>query len=151
MTSIHLITEIKASKQVVFDLSRDIDIHQKSTGKSNEKAIAGITAGLINCGETVTWRAKHFGFYLTHKSRIVEMEFYDYFLDEMEEGKFKTFKHQHFFEEKNGVTIMKDHLQYETPFGISGKLFDVLFLEKHLTKFLLERNKILKETAEKNG
>ncbi|MEN2400217.1 SRPBCC family protein [Flavobacterium sp. MC2016-06] len=150
MTTIHLTTKIKASKQIVFDTARDIDLHQKSVATSNEKAIAGVTSGLINQGETVTWRGKHFGFYLTHKTRITKMDLYDYFLDEMEEGKFKTFKHQHFFEEENGVIIMKDHMQYETPYGIFGELFDILFLEKHLTNFLLERNKILKETAEKN-
>jgi ligand-binding SRPBCC domain-containing protein len=149
MTTINLITKIKASKQTVFDASRNIDIHQQSASKSNEKAIAGITSGLINLNETVTWRGKHFGFYLTHKSRITAMNFYDYFVDEMEEGKFRTFKHEHFFEEENGFTIMTDKLQYETPFGIFGKLFDFLFLEKHLTHFLLERNKILKEVSEK--
>jgi ligand-binding SRPBCC domain-containing protein len=148
MTTINLSTKIKASKQIVFDKARDIDLHQKSTAASNEKAIAGVRTGLINIDETVTWRGRHFGFYLTHQSRITAMDFYDYFVDEMEKGKFKTFKHQHFFEERNGITIMKDHLQYETPFGFFGKLFDILFLEKHLTKFLLERNKILKETAE---
>ena len=77
------------------------------------------------------------------------MNFYDYFVDEMEEGKFKFFKHEHFFEEQNGITIMKDKMQYETPFGIFGKVFDSLFLKKHLIQFLLERNKILKEVAEK--
>ena len=148
MTTINLTTKIKTSKQIVFDASRNIDIHQQSASPTKEKAIAGVTSGLINLNETVTWRGKHFGFYLTHKSRITAMDFYDYFVDEMEEGKFKTFKHQHFFEEKNGITIMKDHLQYEAPFGIFGKLFDVLFLKTHLTQFLLERNKILKETAE---
>ena len=45
---------------------------------------------------------------------------------------------------------MKDQLQYETPFGILGKLFDVLLLKKHLTNFLLERNKVLKEVSEKS-
>ncbi len=148
MTTITLFTKIKATKQIIFDISRDITIHQKSASKSNEKAIAGITSGLINYNETVTWRGKHFGFYLTHKSRITAMNLYDYFVDEMEEGKFKTFKHQHFFEEKNGVTTMTDQLQYETPFGIFGKLFDCLFLKKHLTTFLLERNKVLKKVSE---
>jgi ligand-binding SRPBCC domain-containing protein len=69
-------------------------------------------------------------------------------VDEMEKGKFKTFRHEHFFEEQNGFTVMKDKLQYETPFGLFGELFDILFLEKHLTKFLLERNKTLKEVSE---
>lgn len=149
MTTIYLETTIKAPKKIVFDASRDIDIHQKSASKTSEKAIAGITSGLINLNETVTWRGKHFGFYLTHKSRITAMNFCNYFVDEMEKGKFKTFKHEHFFEEQNGITIMKDKLQYETPFGIFGELFDILFLEKHLTQFLLERNKTLKEVSEK--
>ncbi|PVX46486.1 hypothetical protein C8C85_2348 [Flavobacterium sp. 103] len=148
MTTINLATKIKASKQIVFDVSRNIDIHQKSASKSKEIAIAGITSGLINYNETVTWRGKHFGFYLTHKSRITTMTFYNYFVDEMEEGKFKSFKHEHYFEEKNGVTIMTDNLQYETPFGIIGKLFDVLFLKRHLTDFLLNRNQILREFSE---
>lgn len=148
MTSINLTTKINATKQTVFDASRNIDIHQKSASPSKEKAIAGITSGLINLNDTVTWRGKHFGFYLTHKSRITAINLYDYFVDEMEEGKFESFKHEHFFEEENGITIMKDKLQYETPFGIFGKLFDVLFLKRHLTSFLLERNKVLKEVSE---
>lgn len=148
MTTINLTTKINAPKQTVFEASRNIDIHQKSASSSNEKAISGITSGLINLNETVTWRGKHFGFYLTHKSRITAMTFYDYFVDEMEEGKFKSFKHEHFFEEENGITIMKDKLQYETPFWIFGKLFNVIFLKKHLTNFLLERNKALKEVSE---
>ncbi|MET3028279.1 SRPBCC family protein [Flavobacterium sp. UW10123] len=149
MTTINLITKINAPKQIVFDTSRNIEIHQQSANPSKEKAIAGVTSGLINLNETVTWRGKHFGFYLTHKSRISAMNLYDYFVDEIEKGKFKLFKHEHFFEEENETTIMKDKLQYETPFGIFGKLFDILFLEKHLTNFLLERNKILKEVVEK--
>ncbi|WPO79613.1 SRPBCC family protein [Flavobacterium sp. KACC 22761] len=148
MTTINLTTKIKASKQIVFDASRNIDLHQQSASPTKEKAIAGVTSGLINLGETVTWRGKHFGFYITHKSRITVMNFYNYFADEMEKGKFKSFKHEHFFEEENGFTIMKDKLQYETTFGIFGELFDILFLEKHLTNFLLERNKVLKEVSE---
>nr|WP_315242425.1 SRPBCC family protein [uncultured Flavobacterium sp.] len=148
MTTIHLLTKINAPLKTVFNVSRNIDIHQQSAAPSKEKAIDGVTSGLINLNETVTWRGKHFGFYLTHKSRITAMNFYDYFVDEMEEGKFKTFKHEHFFEEKNGVTIMTDKLQYETPFGIIGKLFDTLLLKNHLIHFLLERNKTLKKIAE---
>lgn len=150
MATINLTTKIKAPKQIVFTASRNIDIHQQSASPSKEKAITGVTSGLINLNETVTWRGRHFGFYLTHKSRITAMNLYDYFVDEMEKGKFKSFKHEHFFEEENGITIMKDQLQYETPFGILGKLFDVLLLKKHLTNFLLERNKVLKEVSEKS-
>ena len=148
MTTIHLSTKIKSSKQVIFDLSRNIDVHKLSTAKSNETAIDGVTSGLINNGETVTWRGKHFGFYLTHKSIISAMEIPSYFVDEMVEGKFKSFKHEHSFIEENGFIMMIDKIEYQTPYGIFGKLFDVLFLKKHLTNFINERNSVLKELAE---
>jgi ligand-binding SRPBCC domain-containing protein len=149
MTTINIVTKIKAPIQKVFDINRNIDIHQNSALKTNEKAIAGVTSGLIKLNETVTWRGKHFGFYLTHKSRMTAMNFYDYFVDEMEEGSFKTFKHEHFFEEQNGVTTMTDKLCYQTPFWIFGKVFDYLFLKRHLNNFILERNQVLKDLSEK--
>lgn len=126
----------------------NIDVHQNSASQTNEIAIAGVTTGLININETVTWRGKHFGFYLTHKSRITAMNFYVYFVDEMEEGKFKSFKHEHFFTEKYGKTVMIDNLNYETPFGLIGSIFDKILLKKHLTNFIIQRNKVLKNLAE---
>jgi ligand-binding SRPBCC domain-containing protein len=87
--------------EIVFDANRNIDLHQKSTAKSNETAIDGTTSGWIKRNETVTWRGRHFGFYLKHKSRITEMNFPYYFEDIMEKGMFKSFKHQHFFESVN--------------------------------------------------
>lgn len=148
MTTIKIRTKINAPLQVVFDLSRDIDVHQKSASPSKEIAIEGITSGLININETVTWRGKHFGFYLTHKSRITVMTLYDYFVDEMENGKFKSFRHEHVFYQKNGVTVMKDKVHYEVPYGVFGELFDFLFLKSHLITFILERNKVLKALSE---
>ena len=149
MTKFKIKTRINAPLQTVFDIARDIDVHQKSASPTNEIAIAGVTSGLINLNETVTWRGKHFGFYMTHKSKITVMSLYDSFVDEMEEGKFKSFKHQHYFSHRNGVTTMKDKIQYTVPYGIFGKLFDFLFLKRHLIHFVLERNKVLWILSEK--
>lgn len=148
MTTIHFTTKIKAPIQTVFDLSRNIDVHQQSTSKSNEKAIEGVTSGLINLNETVTWKGKHFGFYLKHRSKITEMEIPNYFVDEMVKGHFKSFRHQHRFVSENNLTIMIDLLEYKTPFGIIGGLFDQLVLKNYLTNFIKERNEFLKDLAE---
>lgn len=148
MAFIHLITKISAPLQTVFDLSRNIDVHQLSASQTAEKAIAGKTSGLIGFDETVTWQGRHFGLLLTHQSRITAFEAPYYFVDEMEKGHFKSFRHEHFFEQQHGLTIMTDKLFYETPFGIFGKLFDGLVLKKHLTKFLLNRNEILQKLSE---
>ena len=149
MTTINLITKINAPIQNVFDLNRNIDIHKLSISKSNETAIDGITSGLIDLNQTVTWKGKHFGFYQTHKSLISAMEAPNYFMDEMTEGRFKSFRHLHTFTEENEIVIMKDKIQYETPFGIFGKLFDKLILKKYLTTLIAERNEFVKNLAEK--
>ncbi|OYU79529.1 MAG: cell division protein [Flavobacterium sp. BFFFF1] len=148
MTTIKLDTIINAPMALVFDISRDLDIHLKSTQQTQEKIIAGKSSGLIALNETVTWKAKHFGFWLTHQSRITEMQFPLYFVDEMEKGNFKSFRHEHAFTEKNGLVIMSDRLQYETPYGIFGKLFDRLLLKKYLTNFISRRNVLLKQLSE---
>jgi hypothetical protein len=61
MPKIELFTEINAPIEKVLDLARSIDLHMESTKKTGEMAIAGKTSGLIGFGETVTWRALHFG------------------------------------------------------------------------------------------
>jgi ligand-binding SRPBCC domain-containing protein len=97
MTQIKITTTINAPIEIVFDNCRNIDIHQYSASKTKEKAIAGITSGLINKNETVTWKGKHFGIYLKHQSIISEMDFPNYFVDEQLKGPFKSFKHEHIF------------------------------------------------------
>ena len=149
MTTIKITTNYYAPIERVFNTNRDIDIHQQTASKTKEIAIAGITSGLINKNETVTWKGKHFGVFITHQSLISEMIFPTYFVDEQLKGHFKSFKHQHFFEQKENYVEVKDLLEYETPFGIFGKLFDKLFLKKHLTNFITYRNAILKDLAEK--
>jgi ligand-binding SRPBCC domain-containing protein len=149
MTTIALTTSIQAPIHRVFDQARNIDTHQLSASKTNEMAIAGITCGVISKGETITWKGKHFGFLLQHQSIITEMQEPNYFVDEQLKGHFTSFRHEHHFEEKNGNTVMKDILQYETPYGLFGRLFNKLLLKRHLTNFLTERNKVLKRVSEK--
>ena len=148
MPKIRIETKIKSNKNIVFDLSRSIDLHKISTKQTNEEAIAGVTSGLINLNESVTWRAKHFGIYQKLTSKITEFKKPDYFVDEMEKGIFKKFKHEHIFKEKNGETLMIDIFDYVSPLGILGKIADQLFLKNYMRKLLEKRNNTIKEFAE---
>ncbi|MGJ8666997.1 MAG: SRPBCC family protein [Patiriisocius sp.] len=148
MPKIELQTEIKADRKVVFDLSRSIDLHKISTEQTNEEAIAGKTSGLIGIDESVTWRAKHFGIYQKLTSKITEFDRPNFFVDEMVKGAFKEFKHEHHFAELNNGTLMTDIFDYNSPFGILGKIADKLFLKKYMTELLTERNRVVKEFAE---
>ena len=151
MPTIELFTQINAPIEIVFDLSRSIDLHIESTKQTGERAIAGRTSGLIGLGETVTWRAKHFGIWQNLTSKITEYKYPDYFVDEMVSGTFKSFRHEHHFSTIDGQTLMKDLFVFESPFGLFGKFFNWLVLKKYMTGLLVERNRVIKEAAETNS
>ncbi|WP_449437402.1 SRPBCC family protein [Pedobacter steynii] len=148
MPIIRIETFINTDQAKVFDLARNIDLHQVSTAHTNERAIAGKTSGLIELNESVTWEAKHFGIVQRLSSKITEMKSPDYFVDEMVFGAFKSFRHEHIFETQGTGTLMTDVFNYVSPLGVLGKLANVLFLNKYITDLLVHRNKILKEHAE---
>jgi len=148
LTKIELITEINAPIELCFDLSLNVELHQQSTSKTKEFVLEGRKKGIFEEGEVVTWRAKHFGIWQNLTGKIVKVESPNYFIDEMLKGAFKSLKHLHTFEYKDGVTIMKDVLEYETPYGIFGKMFDKLILTNYMKNFLKERNSFLKKAAE---
>lgn len=148
MPIIEIETKIKAPIEVCFDLASSIDLHMLSTDGTNEKAIDGIKTGCVKQGDFVTWEATHFGIrqQLTSIIPIVNRPFH--FKDEQKKGAFKYFKHDHYFETKEEFTIMKDRFEYESPYGVFGKLFNALVLTNYLTRFLIKRNNVIKEFAE---
>lgn len=139
---------IYAPRDICFDVARDIDIHTESTSQTNERAIGGVTSGLIGLNETVTWEAVHFGVKQNLTVRITEFDFPNRFVDEMEKGAFKRFYHVHEFIEKQTGTLMVDTFDYTSPFGIIGRLADRLFLEQYMKEFLIKRNRYIKKIAE---
>lgn len=148
MTEILLTTTIQAPIQTCFDLARSIDVHLQSTGRTQEKVVAGRQNGLCELNDEITWEAVHFGIRQRLSSRITRMEKPVFFEDTMLEGAFKSLRHEHYFEEKNGSTEMRDVFRYEVPYGIFGKFFNWLILKKYLTSFISERNAIIKKMAE---
>lgn len=148
MPVIKLQTEIQANIDLVFDLSRSIDLHKISTRHTNEEAIAGVTFGLIGLNESVTWRAKHFGIYQKLTSKITKFEKPNHFVDEMQKGIFKRFRHEHIFEKIQDKTLIIDVFDYESPLGFLGRIADKLFLKNYMKSLLEKRNQTIKEFAE---
>jgi ligand-binding SRPBCC domain-containing protein len=139
---------IYAPREICFDVARDIDIHTKSTSQTAERAIAGVTTGLIELNETVTWEAIHFGIKQKLTVQITEFDFPTRFVDEMVKGAFKRFYHVHEFIEKENGTLMIDTFDYASPFGLFGRIADRLFLEQYMKEFLVKRNRYIKKIAE---
>jgi ligand-binding SRPBCC domain-containing protein len=148
MPIIELATHIDAPIAKCFNLARSIDIHVDSMQQSGESVVAGRTRGLIELGETVTWRAKHFGVWQTLTSKVTEMEYPNYFTDEMVQGAFKNFRHEHYFYPINNQTLMKDIFMFDAPLGFLGIIANFLFLERYMRNLLQQRNEVIKQVAE---
>ena len=148
MPEIRLETFIAAPVERCFDLSRSIDLHKVSLEHTGEKAIDGKTSGLIEKGEFVTWEARHFGVKQKLSVKITELKPPGYFCDEMTKGAFKIMRHEHFFECRDGGTLMIDKFYYEVPFWIFGAGFDYFVLKNYMRRLLESRNKTIKQFAE---
>jgi len=148
MPTIRLETLINADIQTCFDLSRSVDLHLESTKHTGETVIAGRTSGLIEFGETVTWRARHFGIRQTLTSKITVMQPPFLFVDEMLRGAFKSFRHEHHFNQLKGATLMTDIFIFEAPLGLLGAIANRLFLTSYMRDLLIKRNGMIKAHAE---
>jgi ligand-binding SRPBCC domain-containing protein len=148
MPRIEIATSIHALRELCFDLARDIDLHTRSTPGTYEKAVAGVTTGLIGLGEQVTWEATHLGIRQRLTSRITAFDFPRHFRDSQVLGAFRWFDHDHLFETSGDVTIMRDVFEYQAPFGLLGTCADLMFLRRYLTTFLTKRSLVIKAVAE---
>ena len=148
MSIVRVETLIKASAEVCFDLARDIDVHVRTTTGSGEKAVAGVTSGMMELGDFVTFEAVHFGVRQRLTSQIVEFDRPRMFADQMVKGAFKRMRHEHIFEPVEAGTRMIDVLDFRSPLGPVGAVVDSLVLARYMERFLKERGQKLKLVAE---
>ena len=150
MPRLVLETRIKAPRATCFDAARDIGLHCQTCASTRERAVGGVTRGLIHLGESVTFEAVHLGVRQRLSSRIVAFDSPNFFVDEMQRGAFKSLRHTHeFFDDGTGATRMRDTLQWISPLGFLGNIANALFLKNHLRRFLRSRNAALKKHLEK--
>jgi ligand-binding SRPBCC domain-containing protein len=149
LVTITIQTRIDAALQDCFDAARDLDLHMRSVAHTGEVAVAGRTSGLIELGESVTWRARHFGVTQHFTSKITAFDAPRYFQDSMQRGAFKSFVHDHYFTERDdGGVVMKDVLAFSAPLGVLGRIAEKLVLRRYLERLLIGRAAVIKESAE---
>lgn len=147
MPVIRIQTAIRAPVASCFDLSRSIDLHLESMISSKERAVAGVTSGLIAGGEEVTWEARHLGRRWRMTSRITEFDPPTRFVDEMVEGPFAAFRHEHGFEPADAGTRMTDVVRFRMGRGVAGRVADPLAW-LYLRRLMVMRNTTIKRRAE---
>jgi ligand-binding SRPBCC domain-containing protein len=137
------VTRTTVDRAVLFDLSRSIDAHAASLARSRERAVAGVTTGLISLDQHVTWRAWHLGLPIRMTSRITDMSAPDLFVVEQVRGPFRSFRHAYEFEEDGGQTVMTERVEFAAPFGVLGRAVERLVLARYMSGLVRIRNEYL--------
>ncbi len=112
-------------------------------------AIGGVTTGLVELGQQVTWRAKHFGFWhnLTSKATIVQPPYH--YQVTMIDGIFRSMQADHRFRSlPTDATELRDIFAIEAPLPILGPIAELLFLRRYMVALNRERNAVIKRVAE---
>lgn len=148
MAIIRVEIDIAAAPTVCFDLARSVDAHIASTRATGERAVGGVTTGLLNLGDEVTWRARHFGVTQELTSRITAFDRPNHFRDVMVRGALRRLVHDHHFSARDDGTRMVDVFDFNAPLGPLGLLAERLFLTAYLSRFLETRAQALKRLAE---
>jgi ligand-binding SRPBCC domain-containing protein len=141
-------TLIAAPIERCFDAARDLDLHARTLAHTNEVAVGGRTTGLIELGESVTWRGRHFGVVQHFTSRITAYDRPRYFQDSMQKGAFRSFVHDHWFAADDGRTRMTDVVVFCAPLGVLGRVAEVVVLRRYMTRLLTKRAAVIKEVLE---
>jgi hypothetical protein len=153
MIRLEEITIINAPIERCFDLARSVEVHLVANIHSGEQALAigGITSGLPELSQRVTWRAKHFGVWQNLTSEYTAMQSPTYFQATMVQGIFRSMQADHYFRTlPSDATEMKDLFRVAAPLPVLGPLAEILFLRRYMLALLRERNTVIKQIAESN-
>ncbi|MAR70494.1 MAG: TIGR01777 family protein [Nitrospina sp.] len=97
----------------------------------------------IQNGTKFTYRLSLHGIPVTWKSKISDWKPVSKFSDIQIKGPYSHWYHTHKFEEKNGGTLIKDHVVYKVPFGLLGDLIVGKWIKKDLETIFSYRTKTI--------
>jgi uncharacterized protein len=97
----------------------------------------------IEDGTIFSYRLSIHGIPFKWKSKITDWNPASKFSDIQLKGPYSYWHHTHSFEEKNGGTLIKDHVLYKVPFGFLGDLVVGNFIKKDLETVFSYRTKTI--------
>ena len=136
---------VQAPIERCFLLSTSIELVQQILGLH---PVSGKTTGLIQYGDRIVWRGWKFGLPAYHETLISRCEPYGFFQDTMGKGLFKSFQHDHQFDDIDGHTLMIDIVRFSLPLGLPGRWVGKTIVVPHVLDLLLRRFQLLKRIAE---
>ena len=136
---------VQAPIERCFLLSTSIELVQEILGL---RPVEGKTSGLIVDGDQLVWRGWKFGVPAMHETLITGYDRPHFFQDTMGRGRFKSFQHDHRFQEVDGQTLMVDVVRFSLPFGMLGRVVAKQVVLPHVVQLMRHRFELLKRIAE---
>lgn len=91
-------------------------------------------------GQLIEYRVKPLlGIPMKWITEIKNVEEGHYFIDEQRSGPYRFWYHEHWFEEANGQTLMRDKVTYGLPLGLMGRMANAMFVRKQLNEIFSYR------------
>jgi len=147
MTRLLLKTTVAAPRERCIELALTVETHTDKPG-SRERIVGGVLSGRMGLNDTVTWESRLLGLPIRMTSKIVELNAPYRFVDEMQSGPFKTWRHVHRFERNAAGTLMTDNVSYHVPLGILGSVADRVFVRRLMRRLLSELSDYIQALAE---
>lgn len=97
----------------------------------------------IQTDTIIEYRIKLFGIPMYWRTRILNFEPEDSFVDSQEKGPYSLWHHTHTFEDTDEGTLMKDIVLYRLPLGPLGLLAHTLFVRRTLKRIFNYRRDAL--------
>ena len=141
-------THINAPIDRCFLLSTSIDLVRETIGL---RPVSGKTSGLIRHGDQLIWRGWKFGLPAMHETLITAYDRPTFFQDTMGRGRFRSFQHDHHFQEVGGQTLLWDVVRFSLPFAAPGRLVGKAILVPHVLRLMAARFELIKRLAEGEG
>ena len=130
-------------KSKTFSFFKEARNLEKITPKFLKFKVLNQSTPEIQDGTKLNYLLSLHGIPVSWQSKITDWKPDDKFSDIQLKGPYSHWHHTHEFEEKNGGTLIKDHVLYKVPFGIAGDLVAGKWIRKDLESVFNYRYKII--------
>jgi len=136
-------TVINKTLSEVFEFFSNAENLNKITPPDMQFKILTPLPIIIKKGTLIDYKIKVNGIPFNWQTEITEWEPNKRFIDKQLKGPYRVWIHEHTFEEKDGKTIMNDHVQFLSPGWFLEPIINKLFIEKKVKGIFAYREKIL--------
>jgi ligand-binding SRPBCC domain-containing protein len=107
---------------------------------------------VMHAGTLLAYQLSLFGIRFRWKTLIEQWSPEESFVDVQIEGPYSLWRHTHAFEEiGKDRTLVRDHVEYQVPLGVIGRLANALFVARTLKKIFVERERRINQLLSSEG